>query len=70
MSNDRHIILEDCKFLWTEDKINLALSLFKSGRKPTEVAAAMNEKVIDVGLLLLHLIQEGKLRTERGQKTC
>lgn len=55
------IILQECKFFWTEAEINQALSLFSKGIKPTVVAEVMNESVVDIALLLIHLVDKGEV---------
>lgn len=60
---ERVIILEDCKFDWAPEEIEQAKELFSLGCKPTEVARIMNQKIIDVGLLLIHLIEQGELKS-------
>ncbi|MEQ7274653.1 hypothetical protein [Enterococcus thailandicus] len=49
------IILEEAKFIWTHEEIEQARLLFSQGVRPTEVAEIMDQKILDVGLLLLHL---------------
>lgn len=51
------IILDDCKFDWTPAQLNHARFLFERGVKPSKVAQIMNEKVIDIGLVYLHLLE-------------
>ncbi|MEB8416341.1 hypothetical protein NGG16_02690 [Enterococcus casseliflavus] len=61
-NNDKRIILQDAKFYWSIDKINQAKDLFVKGLKPSEVAQLMNEKLIDIGLLYLHLLDTKQLK--------
>lgn len=61
-NNDKRIILQDAKFYWSIDKINQAKDLFVKGFKPSEVAQLMNEKLIDIGLLYLHLLDTKQLK--------
>lgn len=56
-ATDPVIILEEAKFIWTHEEIEQARLLFSQGIKPSEVAEIMNQKVLDVGLLLLHLVE-------------
>lgn len=56
------IILENCKFDWSEKEIDQAVELFKKGTNPSKVAEIMNEKVIDIGLLFIHLVERGALK--------
>ncbi|EMF0594111.1 hypothetical protein HA908_001573 [Enterococcus faecium] len=56
-SSDPVIILEEAKFIWKHEEIEQARLLFSQGIKPSEVAEIMNQKVLDVGLLLLHLVE-------------
>ncbi|MEB6084572.1 hypothetical protein MXF21_00425 [Enterococcus casseliflavus] len=56
------IILEDAKFYWSVGVINQAKDLFCKGVKPSEVAQIMNEKLIDVGLLYLHLLESNQIK--------
>lgn len=56
-SSDPVIILEEAKFIWKQEEIEQARLLFSQGIKPSEVAEIMNQKVLDVGLLLLHLVE-------------
>lgn len=60
--DDRVIILENNKFIWSHDEIALATKLFSFGVKPSEVAKIMNESVVDIGLLLIHLTDKGKVK--------
>ncbi|WP_207695534.1 hypothetical protein [Enterococcus sp. DIV0212c] len=61
---NRIIILEDQKFDWTQKEIDQAIGLFNSGIKPTDVAEIMNEKVINIGLLFIHLADKGKIKKQ------
>ena len=61
---DRVLILEDAKWIWSKEEIERAISLFSQGLKPSEVAIEMNQKVIDIGLLYLHLLEKGKIELE------
>lgn len=58
---DRVLILEEAKWIWSEKEIERAISLFSQRLKPSEVAIKMNQKVIDIGLLYLHLLEKGKI---------
>lgn len=60
--DDPIIILENQKFIWTHEEIELAIKLFCFGIKPTEAAKIMNESVIDLALLLIHLADKGKVK--------
>lgn len=53
-----NIILENAKFTWTDEEIEQACLLFSQGVKPSVVAEIMDQKIIDVSLLLIHLINE------------
>lgn len=55
------MILEEAKWIWSNEEIERAVSLFSQGLKPSEVAIEMNQKVIDVGLLYLHLLDKGQI---------
>ncbi|MGM0104126.1 hypothetical protein IGI89_003383 [Enterococcus sp. AZ141] len=61
-SDGKIIILEDAKFYWRVGVINQAKDLFGKGFKPSEVAQIMNEKLIDVGLLYLHLMESKQIK--------
>lgn len=61
-SDGKIIILEDAKFYWSVGVINQAKDLFDKGFKPSEVAQIMNEKLIDVGLLYLHLLESNQIK--------
>ncbi|WP_404828412.1 hypothetical protein [Enterococcus avium] len=61
---DRILILEEAKWIWSNEEIERAISLFSQGLKPSEVAIKMNQKVIDIGLLYLHLLEKGKIEPE------
>lgn len=52
------IILEEAKFIWTHEEIEQACLLFSQGVKPSKVAEIMDQKILDVGLLLLHLAEK------------
>lgn len=58
------MILEEAKWIWSNEEIERAVSLFSQGLKLSEVAIEMNQKVIDVGLLYLHLLEKGKIKME------
>jgi hypothetical protein len=60
--DDKIIILQDAKFYWSIGRINQAKDLFGKGFKPSEVAQIMNEKLIDVGLLYLHLLESNQIK--------
>ncbi len=55
------IILQDAKFYWSVGRINQAKDLFAKGFRPSQVAQIMNEKLIDVGLLYLHLLESNQI---------
>lgn len=61
-NDDKLIILQDAKFYWSIAVINQAKDLFEKGFKPSQVAEIMNEKVIDIGLVYLHLLETKQLR--------
>lgn len=61
---DRILILEEAKWIWSEKEIERAISLFSQGLRPSEVAIKMNQKVIDIGLLYLHLLEKGQIKLE------
>lgn len=60
--DDKLIILQDAKFYWSIGRINQAKDLFVKGFKPSEVAQIMNEKLIDVGILYLHLLETNQIK--------
>ncbi|EAC5459921.1 hypothetical protein B4X80_16585 [Listeria monocytogenes] len=62
LEDDKIIILQDAKFYWSIGRINQAKDLFVKGFKPSEVAQIMNEKLIDVGLLYLHLLESNQIK--------
>lgn len=53
-----NIILENAKFTWTDEEIEQVRLLFSQGVKPSVVAEIMDQKIIDVSLQLIHLINE------------
>ncbi len=61
---DRILILEEAKWIWSNEEIERAISLYSQGLKPTQVALKMNQKVIDVGLLYLYLLEQNKIKVE------
>ncbi len=61
-NDDKLIILQNAKFYWSVPVINQAKDLFEKGFKPSQVAEIMNEKVIDIGLVYLHLLETKQLR--------
>lgn len=58
------MILEEAKWIWSNEEIERAISLFSQGLKPTQIALKMNQKIIDVGLLYLYLLEQGKIKME------
>ena len=61
---DRVLILEEAKWIWSNEEIEQAISLFSQGLKPSQVAIKMNQKVIDIGMLYLHLLEKGIIKME------
>lgn len=61
-NDDKLIILQNAKFYWSIAVINQAKDLFEKGFKPSQVSEIMNEKVIDIGLVYLHLLETKQLR--------
>ncbi|EOH74105.1 MULTISPECIES: hypothetical protein [Enterococcus] len=57
--DDPVLILENAKFIWPWERVEQACRLFAKGVKPTQVAQIMGEDVLDIGLLLLHLMDKG-----------
>lgn len=57
-ATDPVIILEEAKFIWTHEETEQARLLFSQGVKPSKVAEIMGQKILDVGLLLLHLAEK------------
>ncbi|WP_438719268.1 hypothetical protein [Enterococcus sp. AZ103] len=58
---DRILILENAKWIWSKEEIERAASLFSEGYMPSQVAIKMNMRFIDIGLLYLHLIDKRKV---------
>ncbi|EMF0617564.1 hypothetical protein G9L34_002473 [Enterococcus hirae] len=52
------IILGETKFIWTHEEIEQARLLFSQGVKPSKVAEIMDQEILDVGVLLLHLAEK------------
>ncbi|MEF7420378.1 hypothetical protein V4W98_12635 [Enterococcus faecium] len=57
-TTDPVIILEEAKFIWNYEEIEQVRLLFSQGVKPSKVAEIMDQKILDVGLLLLHLAEK------------
>lgn len=55
------IILEDSKFLWTDNEINECTQLYNAGFNVYQIAKQMKENPDDVALLIIHLGQKGEL---------
>lgn len=62
------IILENCKFDWKKEQIDLFIKLYNQNIRPTKIAKLMNEEEIDITLLGLHLFQEGKIGKQQLQE--
>ncbi|OTN76748.1 hypothetical protein A5886_001827 [Enterococcus sp. 8G7_MSG3316] len=60
--NNKIIILEDGNFYWDVVRLDQAKELFLKGYRPSEVSQIMNEKLIDVGLIYLHLLQTDQIK--------
>lgn len=60
--------MDNHKFLWTDEEIEQAALLFSQGHKPSEVADLMDEKVVDVGLLFIDLVETGKVKKIKKKK--
>lgn len=63
--NDSVLILEEAKFIWQWERVELARQLFSKGYPPTQVAEMMREEILNIGLLLLHLIDKGMIDYEQ-----
>lgn len=61
---DRVLILEEAKWIWSKEEIERAISLFSLGLSPSRVAEVMDQKYIDTGLLYLYLLDSGKIKME------
>lgn len=61
---DRVLILENAKWIWSKEEIERAISLFSLGLTPSRVAEVMDQKYIDTGLLYLYLLDIGKIKME------
>lgn len=61
---DRILILEEAKWIWSNEEIERAISLFSLGLTPSRVAEVMDQKYIDTGLLYLYLLDSGKIKME------
>lgn len=62
--DDRILILENAKWIWSKEEIERAISLFSLGLTPSRVAEVMDQKYIDTGLLYLYLLDIGKIKME------
>lgn len=62
--DDRILILENAKWIWSKEEIERAISLFSLGLTPSKVAEVMDQKYIDTGLLYLYLLDIGKIKME------
>lgn len=62
------LILENCKFIWEKEQIDLFIKLYNQNIRPTKIAKLMNEEEIDITLLGLHLFQEGKIGKQQLQE--
>ncbi|MFW7432869.1 hypothetical protein [Vagococcus carniphilus] len=58
------IILEDRKFDWTTDELDMIQLLFLSGKKPTEIAKETKNEVEDITLVLMELYFKGEIELE------
>lgn len=60
-ADDRVLILEGRKWIWAQEEIERAISLFSLGLIPSQVAEEMGQHPIDVGMLFLHLLDIGEI---------
>lgn len=60
-ADDRVLILEGRKWIWSQEEVERAISLFSLGLIPSQVAEEMKQPPIDVGMLFLHLLDVGKI---------
>lgn len=58
------VILENAKWLWTDEEIEQCTALWMMGADVYQIAKQMKENPDDIGLLIIHLGQVGKLRRE------
>lgn len=68
-ADDRVLILEGRKWIWSQEEIERAISLFSSGLRPSQVSREMREHPIDVGMLYLHLLDQDEIKI-RGVIKC
>lgn len=59
--DDRILILQEAKFIWSQEEVDRATALFSDGLRPTQVADLMDEKIIDTSILYLHLLDKGRI---------
>lgn len=60
-ADDRVLILEGRKWIWSQEEVERATSLFTLGLIPSQVAEEMRQHPVDVGMLFLHLLDNGKI---------
>ena len=61
-ADDRILILEGRKWIWSREEIERAISLFPFGLVPSQVAEEMDQHPVDIGMLYLHLLEKGKIK--------
>lgn len=61
-ADDRVLILEGRKWIWSHEEVERAISLFSLGLIPSQVAEEMKQHPIDIGMLYLHLLVKGKIK--------
>lgn len=57
-ADDRVLILEGRKWIWSQEEVERAISLFSLGLIPSQVAEEMQQHPIDIGMLFLHLLEQ------------
>lgn len=63
--NDNIIIFEDCKFLWSKEKLNEIKTLWKKGYKPEPISKIIKESLVDTWLAINYLVYEEEIEFGR-----
>ena len=56
------LILEDAKFIWTDDEVSIFRTMWKDNKSSVEIAGVLNCKILDVALLVMDQAEKGKIQ--------
>ena len=56
------IILEDAKFIWTDDEVSIFREMWSNNKSSYQIAEVLNCKILDVALLVMDQAEKNKIQ--------